>query len=201
MIYWHPQAFSESSRSSVLTIYVLNASPYICHRSTLFSPLEALSGQAFAIAMNGLDTGISLPNPRSSSRVQNPDRRRGANHENSRGRGSVGSGDCNVAVEVKDDEDEVQIISPSSVPQMRLTKRTRHLATSHLATSDSADHLDLELTLGSPGMASQKPSRMAPRSGVIDLTTENDDDVVLLPSRKGICYTCMERSDGPGHQH
>ncbi|KAH7331725.1 hypothetical protein KP509_20G048100 [Ceratopteris richardii] len=68
--------------------------------------------------MNRLDTGISLLNSRNSMRVQNPGRRRDVNHENSRGRGSVRSGDCNVTVEAKDDEDEVQIVSPSSVAQV-----------------------------------------------------------------------------------
>ncbi|KAH7331726.1 hypothetical protein KP509_20G048100 [Ceratopteris richardii] len=72
--------------------------------------------------MNRLDTGISLLNSRNSMRVQNPGRRRDVNHENSRGRGSVRSGDCNVTVEAKDDEDEVQIVSPSSVAQVSKEK-------------------------------------------------------------------------------
>lgn len=92
-----------------------------------------------------------------------------------------GSSTQKITVDVKDDDDDVQIISPRSVAQARMAKRSRRRAAAGPAP---ANHMDLELTLGSSALVSQKASTRVSRTAVIDLTSGNDDDVIPLASGK-----------------
>lgn len=70
--------------------------------------------------MSLLDTGVSLPNPRPSLRTQGVERRHLLSVENVKMREAGGSSNQKITVDVKDDDDEVQILSPRSVAQVIL---------------------------------------------------------------------------------
>eukprot|EP00250_Pteridium_aquilinum_P026397 c32951_g1_i1 orf=285-914(+) len=130
--------------------------------------------------MSLLDTGVSLPNPRPSLRAQGSDRRHFHNVEHLKMREAGGSGNPKITVDVKDDDDEVQILSPRSVAQAaRISRRKRCRA-----ASVTTNHMDLELTLGSSASVSQKASARVSKNAIIDLTSGNDDDVIPLASAK-----------------
>ncbi|MCO5573150.1 hypothetical protein L7F22_026916 [Adiantum nelumboides] len=118
--------------------------------------------------MSRLDTGISSSISRPSSRAHGSVRRNSLASDNANTREAGGSGNHKVTVDVKDDDDDVQIISPRSVAQRN---RRRTAAT-------SSTHMDLELTLGSPAVVSRKASTKVSRNAIIDLTVGNDDEVV-----------------------
>ncbi|KAI5070094.1 hypothetical protein GOP47_0014437 [Adiantum capillus-veneris] len=124
--------------------------------------------------MSRLDTGISLSTAR-TSRTHSYERRNSLVSESANAREAGGSGNHKVTVDVKDDDDDVQIISPRSVAQARMAKRNRRRA-----AAPSSTHMDLELSLGSSAVPSRKASTRASRNAVIDLTVGNDDEVVPL---------------------
>lgn len=129
--------------------------------------------------MSLLDTGVSLPNPRPSLRTQGVERRHLLSVENVKMREAGGSSNQKITVDVKDDDDEVQILSPRSVAQAKTSRRNQRRA-----AVTTTNHMDLELTLGSSASISQRASARVSRNAIIDLTSGNDDDVIPLSSRK-----------------
>ncbi|MCO5573149.1 hypothetical protein L7F22_026915 [Adiantum nelumboides] len=125
--------------------------------------------------MSGLDTGISSSTSRPSSRAHGSVRRNSLASDNANTREAGGSGNHKVTVDVKDDDDDVQIISPRSVAQARMAKRNRRRT-----AATSSTHMDLELTLGSPAVVSRKASTKVSRNAIIDLTVGSDDEVVSV---------------------
>ncbi|MCO5547131.1 hypothetical protein L7F22_000573 [Adiantum nelumboides] len=125
--------------------------------------------------MSRLDTGNSSSTSRPSSRAHGFDRRNSLASDNANTREAGGSGNNKVTVDVKDDDDDVQIISPRSVAQARMAKRNRRRT-----AATSSTRMDLELTLGSPAVVPRKASTKVSRNAIIDLTEGNDDEVVPL---------------------
>lgn len=119
--------------------------------------------------MSLLDSGVSLPNPR---------RRHFHSVENVKMLEAGGTSNQKITVDIKDDDDEVQVLSPRSVAQARISKRNQRKAAA------TTNNMDLELTLGSSASISQRASARVSRNAIIDLTSGNDDDVIPLSSRK-----------------